>query len=271
MEQEVAEVLAGTRRWWVSCGDCLEVMPRMPDGCVSHVITDPPYSRDLYSRTRTNKGSGLRPNGMPVSKSEDRPDNSGRDLAALAIGAIDDILDPSAAEMLRLATRWVIAFHDCETGDRWRAAFGDHYVRTGAWVKSNPMPQISADRPAQGFEPCTIAHVGGGRMRWNGGGLPAVWIHANAGGPGRPDHPCPKPVDLMMDMVAQFTDPGEVVIDPFCGSGTTGVACLLLGRRFIGIERNHDFATISRLRLGGRLVDHRLTKAGQLPMFPGVG
>lgn len=273
-EGTLAEVLAGEADWTVVEGQSEEVLRGVGDRAVAHVITDPPYSEGLYSRTRSNKGSGKRPNGKPVSAGCLDGSASSMALACKSIGSIDAILDEVAAHFLRISSRWVIAFHDCEIGDRWRAAFGDLYVRTGAWVKANPMPQISADRPAAGFEPCTIAHARrvAGKMRWNGGGRAGLWTHANSQGPERPDHPCPKPVLLMLDLVSDFTDPGELVLDAFAGSGTTGVACLRLGRRFIGIEKSPVYAAVARerLRAESQGLSLRDARAGQLPMFGGA-
>ena len=114
------------------------------------------------------------------------------------------------------------------------------YVRTGAWVKPDAMPQMTGDRPAVGFEPCTIAHAQGA-MRWNGGGRQALWTHFIAKGHARPDHPCPKPEPLMVEIVSLFTDPGELIVDPYGGSGTTAVAAKRLGRRCIVIEEKEQF------------------------------
>lgn len=244
------DVIEGRAQWAMVHCDCTAVLPSIVDRTISVTITDPPYSRDLYSRTRTNKGTGIRADGSKYSSTELAPHTSAIRLASEEIGAIDDILDQVAAQLLRVTDRWILAFHDVEIGDRWRRSFGENYVRTGAWVKTDPMPQISGDRPAQGFEPCTIAHSGSfGRMRWNGGGRAAVWIHGTAKGHARPDHPCPKPLPLMLDLVRDFTEPGEIVLDPFAGSGTTGAACLRLGRRFIGIERSETFLEVARQRL----------------------
>lgn len=248
MSPDIAAVLAGEARWALVEGDCLDVLPTLADKSIRHTISDPPYSKDLYSRTRTNKGTGIRKTGTPVSRTEMTAQMSAMRLASGAIGSIDAILDPVAAHILRLTTRWIIAFHDCEIGDRWRLAFGGAYVRTGAWVKTDPMPQITGDRPAAGFEPCTIAHPRG-RKRWNGGGRAAVWVHGTAKGDERPDHPCPKPLALMLELVSQFTDRDDVVLDPFAGSGTTGIACLQLRRRFIGVELDPGFAALATRRL----------------------
>jgi site-specific DNA-methyltransferase (adenine-specific) len=243
MVPALADVLAGRARWALVLGDCTDAalgLAALPDGSVDHVITDPPYSEALYSRTRTNRGrNDLRtPNDV----------KSARQLADRRIGSIDAILDEVGAHVVRVARRWLVVFHDVEIGGRWRATMGARYVRTGAWVKPDPMPQISGDRPGQGFEQCSIGYGSSGRMRWNGGGRAAVWIVGREQ-VSRPDHPCPKPLRLMEMLIRDFTEPDEVVVDPFTGSGTTGVACLRLGRRFIGWERDPAYHAAATKRI----------------------
>jgi hypothetical protein len=143
-------------------------------------------------------------------------------------------------------------FSDVESTYMWRIElerFGMRYMRTGAWVKPDAMPQMTGDRPAVGFEPCTIAHGLARPMRWNGGGHAAVWTHNISKGNDRPDHPCPKPEALMLELVTLFTDPGETILDPFAGSGTTLLAAKRLGRRAIGIEIDERYAEIAAKRL----------------------
>lgn len=239
--------------WELRFGDCLSPetgMCTLPDKSVDHVITDPPYSRDLYARARTNKGHNVRANGRPyrTTTSAGIPFPGSLELASLAIGAVDDIMAPVAEQIRRLSRRWMVVFHDVEISHRWRAYLEDEYLRLGAWVKTDPMPQITGDRPAQGFEACTIAHPRG-RKRWNGGGKAAAWIGGTSKGDERPDHPCPKPEWLMEQLVRDFTDPGDLILDPFAGSGTTGVAAIRLGRRFIGWERDPKYHAIAVKRL----------------------
>lgn len=145
------------------------------------------------------------------------------------------------------------------------------YRRTGVWVKPDGMPQYSGDRPAMGYESYVLAYAAGnGKSRWNGGGRSSVLtFNKNDDCTGQAEHETKKPLPLMAEIVSLLTDPGELVLDPFCGSGTTGVACLRLGRRFLGIEREEKWANLSRERLtaeskGQTLREHR---AGQLPMF----
>lgn len=64
-----------------------------------------------------------------------------------------------------------------------------------------------------------------------------------------PGHPCSKPVGLMEMVVERFTEPGETVLDPFMGSGTTGIACKILKRDFIGIERDEEYMKIAESRI----------------------
>ena len=82
-------------------------------------------------------------------------------------------------------------------------------------------------------------------------------------------HPTQKPVALMLDLVRDFTDEDEVLLDPFAGSGTTGVAALRLGRRAILIEKDPKYATLARERMmaeeaGSTL---RAQRAGQGVLF----
>lgn len=248
-------------------GDCREVLPTLD--IVDHVLTDPPYARDVYQRLgapKSNEGSGTikRLRGYEYSRPSQREKSKVRPgirnhqyssmsiekLAAGAIGNIDDMLAEVALEIARLTRRWALVFSDAESIHLWRGQLesaGMRYVRTGAWFKPDPMPQFSGDRPAVGFEPCTICHAQG-PMRWNGGGSAATWTYGTVK-KDRPDHPCPKPLGLMRELVYQFTDPDEVILDPFVGSGTTLIAAKQLGRRAIGIEIDEKFAEVAAKRL----------------------
>lgn len=244
-------------------GNCCDLMPAL-DLSVDHTITDPPYARDVYLRIRNRDSDGGKRRGEPGLKRL-KPRALGafgtpavgnvprlQKLAAGQIGYIEEMLPFVAAVLPGMTRRWAVIFSDVESTWMWRQElerFGMRYIRTGAWVKPDAMPQMTGDRPAVGFEPCTIAHGHARPMRWNGGGHQAVWIHNIAKGDARPDHPCPKPEPLMCELVTQFTDPGETILDPFAGSGTTLLAAKRLGRRAIGIEINEAFCEIAAKRL----------------------
>ena len=93
-----------------------------------------------------------------------------------------------------------------------------------------------------------------GKKRWNGGGNPAVWIFNKENG----EHPTTKPQPLLRKWLQQFTDSGETVLDPFCGSGSTGVAALQMGRKFIGIEIEPKYFDIACERIENAQRQERL-------------
>ena len=265
-------VLEGRARWCVVQGDCLDILPTLPPRCVDHVITDPPYSEHVHSKQRRM----LRGRGGWVA--------DGQAAGRGQIGFVPLGFDALHAKTRRacgvffprVARRWILVFHDLESGHLWGADLeraGGRHVRSGIWRKIANQPQLTGDRPAVGCEGVEVAHVRNARLRWNGGGLPAFWEHAIAtdrNGKGDRVHTTQKPLSLLLEMVEQFTDPGDLVLDPFAGASTTGVACIRLGRRFIGIERDPTYAHTSRDRVAAESDGISLSDArsGQQPLFP---
>lgn len=263
--RELAAVLEGRRQWCVLEGDCTVLLPYLADNAVDHVSTDPPYSPHVHGKQRRGTSVTMG-NGKPAFHRE-------ADLGFAPVNA--HTIGTCAREAARVARRWVLAFSDVELCHSWREAFtreGLHYVRTGAWIKEACTPQFSGDRPAAGFEAITIAHRKG-RKRWNGGGSRAVWsfpVVARRGANANPRvHTTPKPLDLMLELVRLFADHGDVVLDPFAGSGTTGVAALTHGCRFIGIELDPTHAQTARDALTAAECGSTIHafRAGQLGLF----
>lgn len=225
-------------------GDCREILPQL--GAVDHVITDPPYSVLVV-----NTSKGAPPNTMGKAER--------RDLGYA--GVTDDDRAVLGLEIGRLARRWALVFCDAESLTAWRLALeagGLRHIRMGAWVSPSCTPQFTGDRPGTGWEACEIAHAPG-RCKWNGGGKPAVWVVNRPvnGGPERAEaaHPTPKPSALLEVVVDQFTDPGDLILDPFGGSGTTAVAAKRLGRRCILIEREEKYCEVAANRLRQSALD----------------
>jgi site-specific DNA-methyltransferase (adenine-specific) len=123
-----------------------------------------------------------------------------------------------------------------------------------------------------GFEAIVVAHPPG-KKRWNAGGKRGVYTQRIAGNqPGSIDprvHTTQKPTELMLELVEDFTDPDDLILDPFAGSGTTGVAALRLGRRCILIEKDPKYAQIARDRMMAEEQSSTLQarRAGQEPLF----
>lgn len=203
-------------------GDCLDVLPQLE--AADHVITDPPYSETTHIGARTG---GL---GQEV-------------LITFDSITADQLRDVFSAVDVR---RWVVATVD------WRHVLpleqcppsGMRFVRFGVWIKPNGAPQFTGDRPSTGWEAVVMLHRDE-PMRWNGGGKHAVWNVPKVQG----QHPTTKPDRLVRSFITDFTDPGDLILDPFMGSGTTLRAAKDLGRRAIGIEREEKYCEIAVKRL----------------------
>lgn len=134
---------------------------------------------------------------------------------------------------------WMLFCCALESFGDWKRAAGTRWIRAGLWLKTNPTPQFSGDRPGQGAEGVAICHAGKARKSWNGGGRPAVWRAAGARVPRVwKRHPAEKPVALWRQLLEDFTKPGDLVVDPFAGAGSLGLVCREMGRGWIGWERD---------------------------------
>ena len=240
--EEARAVIDGSRRWAVICGDCLAILPALPT--VDHVISDPPYDDRTHDNAVTTGASGA--------------------TGVAEFGSINayDLGTP----LVLAAWRWCIAFCALEQLGLYASGVGEAWIRSGVWDKINPMPQLTGDRPGQAVEGIAIMHREG-KKKWNRGGGAAIWRCSVEHG--QKNHPTQKPVKLMMDLIQDFTDPGDVILDPFCGAGTTLVAALRCGRRAIGIEMNPVYADLSRERCRAEETNSTLgaMRAKQEPLF----
>lgn len=206
-------------------GDCRAILPKLSR--VDSIITDPPYGAVTHAGARSANSLDRPTIGFPSITSED--------LAVLC------------RTFVAAANRWVVMTCDWRHAANLEAA-GLPLVRLGVWVKPNGAPQFTGDRPGTGWEAVAILHREG-KKRWNNGGHHAVWHCPIEQG----EHPTQKPLKLMSQWVAAFTEPGETILDPFCGAGTTGVAAVQAGRRFTGIEVDLRWFDLARRRISDAL------------------
>lgn len=231
--------------WTVHHGNCLDPstgLASLADMSVDHIIADPPYSEHVHSKQWI--GAALTASGMP------RVRTAHRELGFAAI--TEGVARGFGAQCERLARRWVIVFSDLEWHHLWREWMPLPLVRVCVWDKVDSAPQFTGDRPAASAEVFSVFHRDG-KKRWNGGGRRNVYRHcvnADQGSPTGKPHPSTKPMSLMESIVRDFTDRGELIVDPFAGSGTTGVACVRNGRRFLGWEINQKHVDTARRRIG---------------------
>jgi len=222
-------------------GCCEDVLLGLADGSVDHCITDPPFEVEAHTNGRR---AGLGGRGATAG-SIPRP---------LSFGMMTPELRAIAArEVARLTLRWVLTFCQIEAAMCWRSAYevyGLGYRRTCIWRKPDGAPQFTGDRPGMGYETFVAMHPPG-RSRWNGGGRHGVFEHRIRDDHGVPPrlHETQKPLSLMRELVALFSEPGETILDPFAGSCTTLVAAQIEGRKAIGIECEEKWAEVGARRL----------------------
>lgn len=216
------------------CGDALEIVPTL--GRVDHLITDPPYEDRLH-KAKAN-ARALRVDGGAESK-------------PLGFASIDAI----RADVIGWGAQvdgWFITFCTAEGVGRWADAINVSpikYKRACVWVKPDATPQMNGQGPAMGAEMFVCAWAGKGFARWNAGGKRGVYTHLTNGTDRHGEHPTEKPRRLMAEIIEDFTAADALVLDPFMGSGTTGVAAVQLGRSFIGIEQDRRWFDIACKRI----------------------
>ncbi len=242
----------------VIVGDCLKALKGLPEGSVDLVFADPPYNLQLASDL-------LRPNNTRVDGVDDEWDkfSSFADYDAFTRAWLAEcrrVLKPDGAV-------WVIgSYHNIF---RLGAALQDlgFWIQNDiVWRKVNPMPNFRGKRFTNAHETLIwAARDKRSRATFNYESLKAHnddvqmrsdWLFPICSGPerlkdegGRKAHPTQKPEALLHRILIASSKPGDVVLDPFFGTGTTGAVAKRLGRRFIGIERDPDYARAAEERI----------------------
>ena len=240
-------------------GDCVEKMRALPEGCADLIFADPPYNLQLKNELR-------------------RPDNS-------KVDAVDDHWDQfsSFAEYDRFTREWLSEARRVlkDSGALWVIGSYHNIFRVGTilqdlgfwvlndviWRKSNPMPNFRGRRFTNAHETLIWAAKSAGQKSYtfNYEAMKALndelqmrsdWtLPICSGGErlkdedGQKAHSTQKPESLLYRVILSSSRQGDVVLDPFFGSGTTGAVARKLGRHFIGIERDKDYAKLARSRI----------------------
>ncbi|MBC7131474.1 MAG: site-specific DNA-methyltransferase [Roseovarius sp.] len=239
-------------------GDCIEVMNGLPEASIDLIFADPPYNLQLKGDLR-------------------RPDNS-------AVDAVDDAWDrfDSFAAYDRFTRDWLAAARRLlkPNGALWVIGSYHNIFRVGAalqdagfwilndviWRKSNPMPNFRGKRLTNAHETLIWASKEeGAKYTFNYEALKSLnegvqmrsdWVLPICTGherlkddKGDKAHPTQKPESLLHRVIVGTTNPGDVVLDPFFGTGTTGAVARMLGRDYIGIEREAAYRAVAEKRL----------------------
>lgn len=210
-------------------GDCLEIMPTL--GKVDAVVTDPPYK--LTSGGKTPSGmqggwmDGYDNKGSPVACDVSWKEIMGGVFSSLVNNADAYVManDKNVGEAMSAATSAGFRFHNLLVWDKRAAVANRWYMKNCEFI---------------------LYLFKGAAKRINDAGSKQLYSI-----PQRDvsDHPTEKPPELMGHYIGNSTQRGEIVLDPFMGSGTTGVACAKLGRKFIGIELEPKYFDIACERI----------------------
>jgi modification methylase len=240
-------------------GDCIEALKALPDRSVDLVFADPPYNLQLG-------GDLLRPDNSKVDAVDDAWDQfesfAAYDAFSRAwLGECRRVLKDDGA-------LWVIgSYHNIFRVGALLQDLGFWILNDVIWRKSNPMPNFKGARFTNAHETLIWASKsrGGRRYTFNYDAMKMAndelqmrsdWTLALCTGEerlkdetGAKAHPTQKPEALLHRVVMASTRPGDLILDPFFGTGTTGAAAKRLGRRFIGIEAEEAYVQLAKERI----------------------
>ena len=221
------------------CGDCLDVLPTLNG--VDCVVTDPPYS------IKNKFGTQKRTNGTRALQWE-WDDICSPEYVAERVSAAVDLVSPKGSVACWCGLDQVGLINDLLR----KRGF---IPKMMSWVKQCPPPPMPGNWWTSGFELGIYGYRPGAWFGDESASRPNVWVHDSYrhGQPGKVDHPTQKPIELIDRLVRGMVPREGIAVDGFMGSGTTGVACVRLGRRFIGIEREPKYFAIAKRRIQDEL------------------
>lgn len=240
-------------------GDCLEILTTLPAESIDVIFADPPYNLQLQQEL-------WRPNQTLVDAVDDDWDHFGSfeeyDLFTRAW------LTGCRRVLKHSGTLWVIgSYHNIFRVGTVLQDLGYWILNDVVWIKSNPMPNFRGVRFTNAHETLIWAQREQGvKYTFNHQAMKALneglqmrsdWMLPLCTGKerlrlnGKKAHPTQKPESLLYRVLLSSTNPGDVILDPFFGTGTTGAIARRLHRHWIGIERNPVYVNLARKRIAG--------------------
>lgn len=241
----------------VLIGDCIALMESLPEDSVDMIFADPPYNLQLG-------GDLHRPNNTKVDAVDDDWDQfesfkAYDEFSHRWLKAARRLLKPDG-------TLWVIgSYHNIFRVGTVLQDLGFWMLNDVIWRKTNPMPNFRGRRFTNAHETLIwVAKDKEARYRFNYEAMKALnddlqmrsdWTLPICSGKerlkkdGQKAHPTQKPESLLYRVILSSTEPGDVILDPFFGSGTTGSVARKLGRNWIGLEQDSEYAQIAEARI----------------------
>jgi len=237
----------------IVCGDCMEILPELPDKSVDVTITDPPYGTTGYSWDKAQDWQAWWKQIKRVTR--------GRVIVTAALPFTIDMVNSNRSgfrywwiwskgkagnfalakhQPLRV-TEEILVFEDGAYYPQMRPAEPDNMRPRGGQTNASGIISLKSGK-------CESRAEHDETERWPVNLLEMDSMQAECNQVNRL-HPTQKPLELMRYLVATYTLPGETILDPFCGSGSTLVAAKQAGRRYVGIEKDEHYAETTKTRL----------------------
>ncbi|CAI8168534.1 MAG: Modification methylase DpnIIB [Pseudidiomarina mangrovi] len=239
-------------------GDCLEVLAQLPSASVDMIFADPPYNLQLKSELH-------RPDHSRVDGVDDAWDRFD------SFRAYDEFTEAWLTHARRVlkptGTIWVIGtYHNVFRMGAKIQDLGFWILNDVVWRKTNPMPNFRGTRFQNAHETLIWAsHDEGAKYQFNYEALKASnddlqmrsdWLFPICQGgerikddEGKKAHPTQKPEALLHRVISAATKAGDLILDPFFGTGTTGAVAKKIGRNFVGIERDEAYVAVAQDRI----------------------
>lgn len=214
--------------------DCLEALKQLKDESVDLIVTDPPYLIDYKTKYRKSKE-----HKFCNAIANDYDNSKGQELIKACIKESFRILKKNSA-MYMFCSSHKIDFFKKEI---------ENYFKIKniiIWVKNNHTAGDLKAQFARKYEMIILANKG--RALINGKRLTDVWMFDRVAG-NKQLHQNQKPEDIINQCIQKHSKEGDTVLDPFMGSGTTGMSCKKLNRNFIGIELMAEYCNIAKARM----------------------
>lgn len=223
-------------------GDCLEVMKGIPDGSVDLILTDPPYNISRDSCFLRGKNPAKKGDVFLIKHDFGEWDRKPLDL---------NILFNEFNRILKRGGTLLIFYDIWKLQDLKTAAenFKFKQPRVCCWVKNNPVPLNSDKNYLSNACEYFVTFVKLGKGVFNSKYDNGLYKYPICYGKERTEHPTQKPLTLISELLLKHSNKNDVILDMFMGSGTTGVACKNLNRKFCGIELDEKYFNIAEERI----------------------
>ena len=235
----------------ISKGDCLKLLKKVPDKSVDLILTDPPYNLGLFMHKRGTNIKGMRDHHFAYSDWDNLEFEQWSKLMN------DFLIECSRVLKNKGALLMFMSIMKLETVISEATDAGFYYKTVGIWHKTNPMPRNMNLHFINSTEAWLYFINNGTTGTFNNEGKPVHdFIETATISKSEHDlskHPTQKPLKILEHFVKLLSNEGDLVLDPFMGSGSTGVATEHLNRRFLGFELNKDYYTIAKHRIETKL------------------